>query len=38
VFKNEQGEWDIQQNNRNQQSLQDSKRSFGELWERVKGK
>jgi len=35
VFKNERGEWDVQQNNRNQQNLQDSKRSFGELWERV---
>jgi inner membrane protein len=38
VFKNDRGEWDIQQNNRNQQSLQDSKRSFGELWERIKGR
>ncbi len=37
IFKNEKGEWDVSQNNRNQQGVEKSKRSFGELWRRVKG-
>lgn len=36
VFKNEKGEWDIFQNNRSQENIQESERSFGELWRRVR--
>ncbi len=36
VFKNEKGEWDIHQNNRNKENLELSKKSFGDLWLRVK--
>ncbi len=38
LFKNEKGAWDIKQNNRNKDSVEDSERSFGELWARVKGR
>jgi inner membrane protein len=38
LFKNEKGEWDVVQNNRNQASVEASKKSFGKLWERVKGR
>ena len=38
LFKNEKGVWDIKQNNRNKDSVEDSERSFGELWARVKGR
>ncbi len=37
LFKNEKGQWDLKVNNRNKENLNESKRSFGELWERVKG-
>jgi hypothetical protein len=37
LFKNEKGVWDIKQNNRNKESVEDSERSFSELWARVKG-
>ncbi len=37
AFKNEKGEWDIKQNNRNRSSVKGSEASFGRLWERVKG-
>jgi inner membrane protein len=37
VFKNEKGEWEAKQNNQNRSSVKGSERSFGELWERVKG-
>lgn len=37
LFKNERGAWDITQNNRNQESMETSKQSFGVLWRRVKG-
>lgn len=37
VFKNDKGEWEAKQNNRNRSSVKGSERSFGELWERVKG-
>lgn len=37
LFKNEQGVWDLKQNNRNKESVEDSERSFSELWARVKG-
>jgi inner membrane protein len=37
LFKNEKGEWDIHQNNRNQESINENKRSFGDLWRRIKG-
>jgi len=36
VFKNEKGEWDILQNNRNKENMEMSKQSFGELWRRVR--
>jgi inner membrane protein len=35
VFKNERGEWDVQQNNRNQENIEMSKSSFGDLFDRV---
>ncbi len=35
VFKNEKGEWDIKQNNRNPESVKDSEASFGTLWKRI---
>ena len=38
LFKNKKGEWDAAQNNRNRSSVKTSKRSFSELWERIKGK
>ncbi len=38
LFKNGKGEWDAAQNNRNRSSVKTSKRSFGELWERIKGR
>jgi inner membrane protein len=38
LFKNAAGEWDIHQDNRNREHLDENKRSFGELWDRVKGK
>ncbi|HMX40368.1 MAG TPA: metal-dependent hydrolase [Saprospiraceae bacterium] len=38
VFKNERGEWDIHQNNRDPKNLQQSKRSIGTLLDRVLGK
>lgn len=38
LFKNEKGTWDVLQNNRNQSSIDDARKSFGDLWERVKGK
>ncbi|MCC7245163.1 MAG: metal-dependent hydrolase [Saprospiraceae bacterium] len=37
LFKNEKGEWDIHQNNRNKENVEASERSFGDLWKRVKG-
>ena len=37
VFKNERGEWDIKQNNRNRSSVKGSEASFEGLWKRVKG-
>jgi inner membrane protein len=37
LFKNKDGAWDILQNNRNQENIEASERSFGELWGRVKG-
>jgi inner membrane protein len=36
VFKNEKGEWDIHQNNRNKENIARSKKAFGALWLRVK--
>ena len=36
VFKNEKGEWDILQNNRNKENMEMSKKSFGDLWDRVR--
>ncbi len=36
VFKNGKGEWDIHQNNRSKENMETSKKSFGELWQRVK--
>lgn len=35
VFKNEKGEWDVLQNNRNRENMDVQKRSFGDLWRRV---
>jgi hypothetical protein len=35
LFKNEQGEWDVKQNNRNQEHLEENKQSFAELWHRI---
>ena len=35
VFKNERGEWDVQQNNRNKDNMELSKSSFGDLFDRV---
>lgn len=35
VFKNDKGEWDVLQNNRNRENMDIQKRSFGELWRRV---
>ncbi|MCC6282579.1 MAG: metal-dependent hydrolase [Saprospiraceae bacterium] len=37
VFKNAKGEWDVHQNNRNEENMEASKSSFGDLWKRVKG-
>lgn len=37
LFKNEQGAWDVLQNNRRQGNTEEIKQSFGVLWERVKG-
>lgn len=37
VFKDEKGEWQAAQNNRNRGSVKGSEESFGELWERIKG-
>ena len=37
LFKNEKGAWDLKTNNRNQANMDENKRSFGELWKRVKG-
>lgn len=36
VFKNAQGEWDIHQNNRSKENIALSKKSFGDLWLRLK--
>jgi len=36
LFKNSEGEWDVLQNNRNQGSVEDAKKSFGVLWKRVR--
>ncbi len=36
VFRNEKGEWDVKQNNRNKENMERSRRSFGGLWQRVK--
>lgn len=38
VFKNAKGEWEARQNNQNRSSVKGSERSFGELWEMVKGR
>lgn len=38
LFKNEKGEWDLKQDNRNQKNVEKSKDSFGDLWKRVKGR
>jgi inner membrane protein len=35
LFKNEKGEWDVKQNNRNKEHLEENKHSFAELWHRV---
>lgn len=35
VFKNEQGAWDVHQNNRNAENMRKSKRSIGKLWRRA---
>lgn len=35
LFKNEKGEWDAKQNNKNRSSVKSSEDSFGELWKRV---
>lgn len=37
VFKNDRGEWDIKQNNRNRSSVKGSEASFEGLWKRIKG-
>lgn len=37
LFKNEKGIWDVKPNNRDKGHVEDSKRSFGELWARIKG-
>lgn len=37
LFKNQEGRWDIYQHNRSPQDPKVFKRSFGELWQRVKG-
>lgn len=37
LFKNAKGEWDVKTNNRNKEHMDENKRSFGELWKRVKG-
>jgi inner membrane protein len=36
VFKNDQGEWDVLQNNRSKENMEMSKTSFGSLWKRVR--
>ena len=35
LFKNEKGEWDVKQNNRNRERMEENKKSFAELWNRV---
>jgi len=35
VFKNEKGEWDVLQNNRNKENMDLSRKSFGDLFQRV---
>lgn len=35
LFKNEKGEWDAKQNNRNRSSVKGSEESFQKLWERI---
>ena len=35
LFKNEKGEWDTKQNNRNRSSVKGSEDSFAKLWERI---
>lgn len=35
IFKNEKGEWDTMQNNRNRSSVKGSEESFQKLWERI---
>lgn len=37
IFKNGKGQWDLKQNGRNKAGIEKSKKSFGELWERIKG-
>ncbi len=37
LYKNQDGVWDLHQNNRNPDNMAASRRSFGELWRRVKG-
>lgn len=37
LFEKASGQWDIKVNNRDPKHLEENKRSFGELWERVKG-
>lgn len=35
LFKNEKGEWDVKQNNRNRESVDENKDAFGQLFKRV---
>jgi len=35
IFKNEKGEWDTKQNNKNRSSVKGSEESFEKLWERI---
>ena len=35
IFKNEKGEWDAKQNNKNRSSVKSSEDSFQQLWERI---
>jgi inner membrane protein len=37
LFKNARGEWDVAANNRSEENMRESKRTFGDLWKRVKG-
>jgi inner membrane protein len=37
LFKNEKGQWDVMANNRSKEGIEESKRSLGGLWKRVKG-